>query len=245
MWADLQKQFAAALFQREIAPPEGLLSTLERFDVHRDNFAAGLSRALAVRYPATERLVGEAFFSAMARDFVNLHPPASPVLLEYGGSFAEFVETFEPARQLPYLPDVVRLEDARVRAYHAADAPPLAPSELAAIPVERLAELTFVIHPSVAVLRSRHPIVTIWSMNVGETALAPIDDWSGEDALVTRPDLLVETRRLRPGGAMFVERLMAGAAFGSAAEEAALETQNFDLSAILAEILTAGVIAAN
>lgn len=242
MWATVQGRFATALTDQRTAPPYGVRS--ERFDVHRNNVASGLARALALRFPATERIVGEEFFAAMAREFVSRHPPASPVLLEYGGGFAEFVENFEPASELFYLPDVVRLEDARVRAYHAADARPLSPRDLADVPRERLADLTFDIHPSVSVVRSKHPIVTIWSMNVGETELAPLDDWVGEDALAARPESRVDIRRLPPGGAIFVERLLGGAELGLAAQTAARETRDFDLAVVLAEILAAGVLAA-
>lgn len=242
MWKDTQATFGAALMDPNIPPPRGLET--ERFAVHRNNFATGLSRALASRFPATERIVGEEFFAATAREFVVRHPPASPVLLEYGETFADFIEAFEPAEELFYLPDVMRLENARVRAYHAADRDALAPRTLAEIPVERLAEVTFELRPSVSVVRSRWPIVTIWSMNVGETAPTSIDDWTGEDALVARSGLQVETRRLPAGGASFIEALAAGAAFGAATQTATRRTTNFDLGVVLAEMMAAGVFVA-
>ena len=57
--------------------------------------------------------------------FVREQPPRSPLLAIYGDEFADFIAAFEPARELPYLADVARLEAARTRAYHAADATPL------------------------------------------------------------------------------------------------------------------------
>jgi hypothetical protein len=248
MWEAAQSQFAEALIDRErpapgcLRAPAGCVAA-ERFNVHRDNFVHGLVAALAVRFPAAQRIVGEEFFAAMAREFVLRHPPASPVLLEYGGGFAEFVEAFEPASALAYLPDVIRLEDARVRACHAADAAPLAPRDLAAVPTEQLADLIFDIHPSTAILRSRHPIVTIWAMNMGEAELAPIEVWAGEDALVVRPALHVHVHRFVAGGAILLERLIAGAPLGDAAQAAMQETASFDLAEALAAILGAGALA--
>lgn len=247
MWEAAQSQFAEALIDRERPAPRGLRApagakSAQRFNIHRNNFVQGLVAALAVRFPAAQRIVGEEFFAAMAREFVLRHPPASPVLLEYGDGFAEFVEAFEPASALAYLPDLIRLDDARVRAYHAADAAPLAPHELSVVSPERLADLAFDIHPSTSVLRSRHPIVTIWAMNMGEAELAPIEDWISEDGLVVRPGLRVHVHRLVAGGATLLERLIADAPLGDAAQAAMRETASFDLAEALAAILGAGVL---
>src|SRR5262245_37344384 len=74
----------------------------KRFEIYRNNVVAGLTRALAIRFPATEKIVGEEFFAAMARAFVLRHPPTSPVLLNYGDDFSAFVEGFAPAKTVPY-----------------------------------------------------------------------------------------------------------------------------------------------
>jgi hypothetical protein len=243
----LQSRFAAALIDRDRPTPLGLVSWSggrpdRRFELHRNNFAAGLAKALAARFPATERIVGEEFFAAMARDFAVRHPPTSPVLLEYGAGFADFVENFELAGDLPYLSDVVRLEDARARAYHAPDATPLALQELSNLSAETLADVAFAIHPAVQVVRSNFPIVTIWAMNAGDAELGPIHDWRGEDALVARPELKVFVHRLPAGGATFLERLCGGCPLAAAVEGAANEAAEFDLTLNLAGVLSAGVI---
>jgi len=87
--------------------------------------------ALADTFPVTRELVGAPFFDAMARCFIDAEPPRSPVLTEHGDTFPEFVSAFPPAAGLPYLPDLARLELARVRAYHAADATALGADALA------------------------------------------------------------------------------------------------------------------
>lgn len=243
----MQSRFAAVLLDQDVPVPAGITSwtrerPAKRFGVYRNNVAAGLARALAARFPAAERIVGAEFFAAMARAFVLRHPPSSPVLLTYGDDFADYVERFEPAAALPYLPDVIRLENARARAYHAADETPLAPDRIAAIRAKWLGDLVVDAHPSATVMRSAYPVVTIWAMNAGEAELGPIDDWTGEDALVIRPHLNVLVHRLPPGGATFLQRLIAGSTLGSAVEAAMNETQDFDLTANLAGLLGAGVI---
>ncbi len=244
-----QSEFAAALIDPALAVPNGLTAwngpqPARRFGVYRNNVAIGLIGALASRFPAAERIVGEEFFAAMAHEFIRLHPPRSPLLLAYGDDFPDFVGSFEPAQEIPYLADVMRLEALRGRAYHAADAVPLDAALVANIEPAGLAELTFVPHPSASVTRSAHPAVTIWAMNTGEIELGDISDWTGEDALVIRPQMIVEVHRLPPGGAAFLEELFSGAALGQAYETALAEAANFDLSANLAGAFTAGAFMA-
>ena len=244
-----QGQFADALLDLDRGVPDGLTAwnlvhPERRFGVYRNNFRAGLSRALALRFPVTEKLVGEAFFAAMAQAFIAQHPPKSPILFGYGDDFADFVNAYHPAADLGYLPDVVRLEAARGKAYHAADIPPLEPAVLADLDTDILPTLTFAFHPSVSLVRSVHPIVTIWAMNAGEMELSPIEPWIAEDALIARPYLTVQVRRLPPGGAAFFEALVSGSTL-AAGVEAALENANdFDLIANLASLLQSGAVTA-
>jgi len=131
-----QEQFAAALRDSALPVPEGIAAwnaarPLRRFGVYRNNVVSGLIGAVASRFPVAEKIVGEEFFAGMAYEFICLHPPRSPLLLSYGDGFADFVEAFEPAREIAYLADVIRLEAARGIAYHAADAAPLAADRLA------------------------------------------------------------------------------------------------------------------
>ncbi len=247
MSAATQSRFAAALLDDRRGVPAGLVCRTgalpgRRFAIYRNNVASSLIRALAARFPVTERIVGEEFFVSMSRAFIEQHPPTSPVLLTFGDRLAEFVETFEPAHELVYLPDIIRLEVARAHAYHAADMAPLEPREIASVPLGRLGDLVLDTHPSACVACAPYPAITIWAMNSGEAELGPIDDWAGEDALVIRPHQHVLIHRLPAGGAAFLGRLMAGAPLDSAAEVASAETEGFDVAANFAVILTAGVI---
>jgi Putative DNA-binding domain len=184
--------------------------------------------------------VGEEFFLAMARAYVVAEPPRSPMLLEYGNGFAAFVERFPPAASLPYLADVARIESAWKESFHAPEAAPLPAAALAAIPPERIADLRFRLHPSVRLVTSRYPALTIWRMNVEGGVPGPVDLSSGgEDCLLVRPAANVEVRFVPPGGATFVRRLGEGAALGEAANAALEESAAFNLSANLAGLISA------
>jgi hypothetical protein len=134
---------------------------------------------------------------------------------------------------------VARLEAARTRAYHAADIVPLDVAAFAALSPAEVDSIRLELHPSVEIVRSPHPIVTIWAMNSGARQLAPIDDWRGEDALVARPHLQVEVRALPAGGAVFLLALAAGARLGEAAAWALRECRDFDLTLNLAGLIEA------
>lgn len=241
----MQDRFAAALLDREKPVPHGLSSWTgtephRRFGVYRNNVMQGLIGALASRFPATERIVGRDFFAAMADAYIGQHPPRSPVLLAYGDDFPDFAAGFEPASGLVYLPDVMRLEAARSRAYHAADAESLTAEAFAAIPTSRLPGIILTPHPSLFILRSAWPAVLIWAMNAGETEPAPITEWSAEDALIVRPHMMVEVHRLPPGGAAFLQALVNGLTLGHAVEVALGDAPAFDLPHNLAGLISTG-----
>ena len=167
-----EPSFAAALLDPGLPVPLGVVSdnapsVKRRFAVHRNNVVAGLVEALEARFPAVEKIVGKEFFVAMARALIQKRPPRSLLLATYGDEFAEFIGAFEPAHELPYLADVARIEAARTRAYHTVDAAPLGASELAQLDANALSGLRVDLHPSLEIVRSAHPVVTIWAMNSG------------------------------------------------------------------------------
>jgi hypothetical protein len=244
----MQNDFATALLDADRGVPAGLTSYTarrpeKRFAVYRNNVVVSLIEALRAKFPATERIVGEEFFLAMARLFVTAHPPRSKILHTYGEDFGDFIAAFEPAEELPYLADVARLEAARTRAYHAADAEPLMPADFESVPADEIGALHLSLHPSLEVLRSRHPVVTIWSMNVGGTGLGPIENYTPEDALILRPQWDVTVRQLPPGGAAFIEALHEGFALAIAAEQALAGDPRFDLTGNLAGLIGSGAVA--
>jgi Putative DNA-binding domain len=237
-----QTLFADALLDARRPPPPGIIAhqaevPTRRFAVHRNNVVSGLADALRSRFPVTEKIVGEDFFAAMTRAFVLERPPRSPLLANYGDELAGFIAAFKPAREIAYLADVAQLEAARSRAYHAADAVPIDAGRFAALDARTVGDVIVELLPSTEIVRSPHPIVTIWAMNSGEQKLAPIENWSGEDALAVRPYLDVEIRTLPPGGAAFLLALADGRPIGEAAGAGFADHAKFDLSRNLAGLI--------
>lgn len=240
--------FANALFDPALAVPPGLVGpggepSPRRFAVYRNNVVAGLIGALKANYPAACRIVGEEFFDAMALIFVVSRPPVSPILLDYGAGFADFISTFEPAADVPYLADVARLERAWLEAYHAPEANALMPEALAAVRADDAGGLAFTFHPSLRLIRSHFPVLTIWRMNVGDGVPAPVDFGAGgEDVLVVRPDAQVEARLMPPGGYEFMEILQQGHSLTEAVKAALCADPRFDPAGNIRDLIAAEVL---
>ncbi len=238
--AEMQKAFAAALWQPDGELPPSISGLREahrnkRFNVYRNNVNASLAAALTARFPVVERLVGAEFFRAMALVFIRTAPPNSPVLSQYGEAFPSFLERFEPVASLPYLPDVARLEWARNRAYHAADAAHAAITKLANVAPRHLPGVRFAIHPAAALLASPYPIVSIWTTNTHDDMVKAIGlDLTGECALVTRPGLEVLVTTLPDASHSFLAAIALGRTLGDAATTAHCAMPGFDLSQTLA-----------
>lgn len=244
-----QRLFATALLDPDAPCPAGLTAwngsdPARRFAVYRNNVVVSLIDALADTFPVTLELVGEAFFRAMAGLFVRATPPGSVLLAEYGAGFPAFIERFEPARSVPYLADMARLELLRVRAFHAADADPISPERIAralADP-ERLPALRATCHPSLGVLRSDYAVVSLWAAHQGHGDLAQVDPFVPESALIVRVGLEVQVVALPPGGDTLTASLADGLPLGQAAALALAAREDFDLTAHLTLLLRVGAL---
>jgi hypothetical protein len=197
---------AAALFA-------AALTSADRLSIYRNTSRTALTNALRLNYPTVQRLVGEDFFAAAADIFITHEPPRTAWLDFYGAKFPEFLERFEPAASLPYLPDVARLERAVGRALHALDVAPLAPAELASVAEGDQARVCFEPHSAVSLVSSKYPVDTIWRAVLArdDAALAAIDLSSGKVwLLVERNANAIEVMRLDEPRWQFAEALFAG-----------------------------------
>lgn len=230
-------------------PPAELLAAVagngldpaQRLAIHRNATRIGLGEALAAHYPAVRRLVGEAFFAALAGRFLDAHPPASPVLAEWGGDLAGFIEGFPPAADLPYLADVARLEWAINQVLHEADASPLDPARLAELPPEALPGARLHLHPAHRLLASPWPVGRIVEVNRGDdSAEATIRLDEGPDhLLIVRPHLDVAVVALGPDGLALIDALAAGHPLAAALDRAAGDG---DPGTLLGRLLASGVV---
>jgi hypothetical protein len=247
--------FAAALLAPQRPPPAGLRAWNgsdpgPRFDVYRNNVISSLTAALADTFGVVQALVGPDFFRAMAGSYIAGHPPRSPVLAEYGACFADYVAGFAPAASLPFLPDMARLEFARVQTFHAADVPALDAARLAAhlAQPDQLEGARIDMRPDVHVLSSRHAVVSLWAAHQGLHEIGTVDPTAPEAAMVLRVADDSAVIPLPHAAAHFISAWAGGHTLGAAAAaasaEPAIDGQTFDLAATLALLIGHGAIAA-
>jgi hypothetical protein len=216
-----------------------------RLAIYRHHILATLTDVLTSTYPVVCRLVDERFFGYAADQYIRQHPPASPCLFEYGGTFADFLATFPPCRSLAYLPDVARLEWAMNVAEHAADMAPLDPQALTGLDRADVPGLTFTVDPSLTLLRSSWPIDDIWRANQAAVADTRIDLATGSVCLqVRRLDADIVCSRLGAGRWAFRHALMGGRTLLAAAAVALDVEPGLDLVGELGALLSERLLTA-
>jgi len=226
-----QQAFAASLLGSE-AVSGGL-------QVYRNNVFTSLTEALAAVYPVVKRLVGEPFFSQLARRYIRRHPSRSGNLHEFGAELPAFVATLSETSALPYLPDVAALEWSYDQVFHAAHAEPLDVRRLAERgPVEAL---RFRLHPAARLLASRYPVGTIWQAHQQEDVATVDAGAGGEWLLVQRRGLERRIERLSPGEFALLSALAQATTLGEACAAAAAAEADVDLAAAMARFVTQSI----
>lgn len=200
--------------------------------VYRNNLHENLGGALASAYPIVRKIVGEGFFDRLARDYSRAHPSTCGDLNRYGALMPRFVADYAGTQDLPYLPDVARMEWLAHLAYYAADAKPFdirAPSQLPENPCLQLG-------PSCALLRSEWPLARLWEVHQDKfTGEFSVDFAAGiERILIHRPDWRVQVRSITLGDYRFLAGAGRGETMGAALEAACALDAAFDASTALA-----------
>ncbi len=245
--ARFQDAFAHALLAPGSAPAVEVaaLAAQPAFAVYRNTVMKGCIDALQANYPVVARLVGEEWFRAAAAIYAREALPADPTLLRYGAGFADFLARFDPAAELPYLPDVARLDRYWTEAHAAPDASALDPAAVARLAPAALAGTVLHPHPAARwAWFADAPIYTIWSRNRADDAPIADLDWQAEGALIVRPRDAVEWIAINAAGCAFLDACAVGATLAGAAQAALGVQENVDLARLMASLLEAGAFSA-
>lgn len=224
--------------------PESVLGreadgTSRRFNIYRNNRAGSLIDALSSTYPVLYRLLGDEFFRAAARQFIDITPPKSPVLSEYGYGFGAFVQRLPGTSNFPYLADVAELEWHRLQSYHAANDLVLAPDALQSIEPTNLVGCWLKRHSATALVESQWPVGSIWANSQGGDA-GQVNISQAEAVLITRPRLEVQLQLLSSDGALFLQHLLEGSTIAEAATHCLTQNRDFDTGTHLQGLIGMG-----
>ena len=204
--------------------------------IHTATVTTTISGLLAEAYPATRTRMGEIAFATAARRFLLASPPDHPVLSGYGHGFVDSLG--------PELALIAAADWAAHKAYFAADMIPAGPDILRPEAPEDMASLRLSLVPSARILSGPADTLRQWQearTDLPHTSHADPD--AADSLLIWRgTDLLVTSALLLPGERALVMALAAGQPLLTAMTMAA-DSPPFDLSLLLALLLTRGIVA--
>jgi len=235
--------FAAALCEADTAIPQGVRAPAgtdlsDRFAVYRNNVHVSLVDSIAARFAITLAQVGDEFFRAMARAYVQQCKPATAELTSYGDDFPDFIATFGPAASLAWLPDLARLERAWSQSWAAADAPALPVTALRTRAADELLQVCVYVHPAARLVKSAWPVADLWDAHQSARPDLSTLEWRPQNVLLCRPQAEVLMLRVDDAAADFIEALIAG----DTIEAAAALAPGLDAGALLQILFDAGFI---
>jgi len=191
------------------------------------------------------QLLGDAFFSALARAYGMAHPSNSPDLNRFGSTFVQFLAGFEHVADYPYLPDMARLEWALHRAHYAPDAAAIGADALSRLSPQDFERARFALHPACTLLRSDWAVVPLWQAHQGGCGAGfPAHMAVSSAAAVARPRWKAELAPLDAAAFAALRALADGETMGEALDAAFDLDEQFDLNANLKQWIDLGLLAA-
>jgi hypothetical protein len=142
---------------REVAPGSRL-DAAGRLDVYAGMYWHRILDVLAEDFARTAALAGDDAFAGLARDYLRCRPSREPSIARVGEAFAAFLAGRAGPDLPPLLAEVARLEWARIAAFDAPDATPLALTDLVDLPAARWPALELAAIPSLRVHDFASPV---------------------------------------------------------------------------------------
>jgi putative DNA-binding protein len=223
-------QFEARRFAPTLAPGTASRRTQSPIEV------------LCAEFPVVRRLVGDESFRAMAGRFIASEPPCFHALRHQGETFPRFLRGLGNTASIEYVADIAELEMVQGKALHAQIGLPVRASAVSSLRHGCHGDVRVLLHPSVFLVASRFPIVTVWRNNRSGGKNTMIERWRAESALVARPFLDVQVWCLPAGGHTFISALAEGHTVSTAIDAGRTAVPDFDIVSNLAMLDEANII---
>ena len=251
-FAELQQGLATLVLdghdvglERWVAVPTGVdVST--RLGVYRDGYPARLREALLEAFPAVAKILGDGSLASM----VVRYRPQVPIgwcnLNFVGRALPNFLLSDRLAEDLPFLPDLARLEWCVVECFHARIGEPFDLATTASWELDDWAKARIAFQPGVALVPSPWPIHELRAARERERPEIDVD-------LVGRPQSVwiyrhgfeVVTELLDEVEAGIAQKLFEGRTLGDVMRQ--IEAEGADADSVLdffARFATLGLVAA-
>ena len=213
---------------------------LSRLGVYRNGFLRACIEALRANYPCVDRLAGEARFAALARPYVEAHPPSTPGLVEYGKGFAPYLREAREMHGLDYLASFAALDRAWTEVHFSEDGPREVASHASiSDDAETLMNLRGRLSPWVRLVPVDYSVRDVWSQvrrgvfGGQRVEIRPVP----QRVLIWRNGAEMLYRDLTLAEHTFIAGVAAGHPCGEAASAALEIDAKFDLVAAFASLL--------
>lgn len=218
----------------------------DRLQIYRNNVRANFLVAMQATYPLIERLGGSDWFAQSVQRYQAENPSRRGDLQYVGEEYARFLQDDLGRTEHGYFVDVARLEWAYQEVLTAASSTPFEHDVLGTIDEADYERIVFVPRAALRLVESRFPLMQIWRSNQpGADLREPIHlDAGGDAILVIRRTDHIELRQLRRPLVALLRQWIAGVPLGIAVATAAAESDDFDFSRELTDLLAMQVIAA-
>ena len=140
------------------------------FGVYQNGYVGRLVEILANDYEDLKTYIGEDEFDELARAYISAKPSRTQNARWFGSRMVEFLKSDDRYAQRQELADLAALEQALANAFDAADATQITVQDLGKFKPDDWGRLTFVPHPSVAILDVQTNAFAIWrAVKAGNT----------------------------------------------------------------------------
>jgi hypothetical protein len=162
----LQDSFAKYLLHQPVDLAElnitGPFSAQQLMNLYRNNFYISITEYLEACFPSVKALVGDEFFSQLAKAFIIKEPLGSANIELYGEKFARFIQQCEQTQPLPYLNDVAHLDWVLDRAKSVVEYKDFPFAQLQQVASQAQLKIRFQLQPSTVLISAGCPLLKIW-----------------------------------------------------------------------------------
>jgi hypothetical protein len=209
--------------------------------IYQNNARETFRKTLASSYTVVERLVGDACFRGLCREYLRRYPSCSGSLQHFGANFFELLADQFGGTQYEYLPDVAHLEWACEEVLADRECDSLDLQTLVDVSPADCASLQFRFLKRISVIGSNYPVLAIWRANQpGESATVDLSGGS-EHVAVMRRDGDAVLRLISPDVYKLIQSLQTGMTLGEACGSALSSTDQSELIKALESLMTLGV----
>ncbi len=187
-----------------------------RLGIYADAYRLRIIEALANSYPILKALLGDDLFEQAARLYIDQCPSTFRNMRWVGDQMSAHLQANYP--QYPIAAEMATFEWALGLAFDAEDTPILGLQDLASIPPENWAELTFKFQPSMQLFTFKYNVLRVWqALNTEETP--PKVTQINEPCMVWRKDLNSHYRSLDLAELQAIQLVISGVSFGDLCEK--------------------------